>query len=211
MSNVWSQSRFGNVIDLVEPTTTQVDLWEICLTLASINRFGGHADPAVSVAYHSLIVADLVDYDHKGYALIHDFHEAYIGDITTPVADALAKTASQLWPDEPIRASMLMRDTIKELKYRHDCSIYAAAGLEYPTPTQKQVIREADLRALITERRDFMAPAPRDWHPGIERIEPAKRTYAAGDFGSTPKRVAWHLMAECEKYLPVFNSERYAA
>ena len=211
MSDVWTQSRFGNVIDLVEPTTYQVDLWEICLTLASINRFGGHASPDVSVAFHSLIVADLVDHDHKGYALVHDFHEAYIGDITTPVADALAETAKQLWPHEPIRASMLVRDTIKELKGRHDYAIYTAAGLECPTTLQKQVIREADLRALVTERRDFMAPKPQDWHPGIERIAPAKRIYATGDFGSTPKRVAWRLMAECEKYLPVFRDSQRAA
>jgi hypothetical protein len=81
-------------------------------------------------------------------ALLHDAHEAYIGDITSPVADALTRCAGGT-------------NHIKALKARIDGAIHAAAGLPSPLPAGwSAAIRAADLIMLATERRDLMLDGP---------------------------------------------------
>jgi len=52
-------------------------------TLADINRYNGAALKQISVAAHTLIVCDAAPDAVKPWALLHDAHEARIGDITT--------------------------------------------------------------------------------------------------------------------------------
>ena len=84
----------GLRFDLVSPRAEQVRLADIARHLSRINRFNGGTGPLPwSVAAHSLLVADVVertiggrcDPQLKLAALLHDAHEAYIGDLITPV------------------------------------------------------------------------------------------------------------------------------
>lgn len=99
-------------------------------------------------------------------ALIHDAHEAHLGDITSPVMAALATEAG---------------DELLRLKAQHDAAIYPAAGLPWPLPAGwGAVIIAADLVALATERRDLLAPSPCPWpEPEIDPAPLAIKAFRA--------------------------------
>lgn len=79
----------GRTVDLLRVTPEDIDLADISWALAHINRFSGHASRPYSVAEHSINVARLLPEPIKIYGLLHDAHEAYIGDISTPMKLAL--------------------------------------------------------------------------------------------------------------------------
>jgi hypothetical protein len=87
-------SRFGNRIDLIDPTPAQVDFAEIAETLARVYRWTGAAKYDVSVAWHTIIGVEIARWQKLEWAiphwLLHDAHEARLGDIATPVAQAIA-------------------------------------------------------------------------------------------------------------------------
>jgi hypothetical protein len=88
-------------------------------------------------------------------ALLHDGHEAYLGDVATPVARELARRSGH--------------DHLAEMKAAIDQAIHTAAGLPTPLPAAwRAVIAAADLVALATEKADLMAAGP-DWGPLPDR------------------------------------------
>lgn len=106
-------------------------------------------------------------------ALLHDAHEAVIGDISTPVAAALKRLGAG--------------DALQLLKTHHDAAIYRAAGLDWPQHAGwRVVIHVADLVLLATERRDLMAPTDGTWPPLPDpapwRIRPLPDGRAADQF-----------------------------
>ena len=91
-------TRKGNLVDLVNPYNTVIDVDDIAWALSNINRFGGHAKLPINVASHSLMVSRFcaVIAKSKGFdaaeiarvqlaGLCHDFAEAYLGDIPAPL------------------------------------------------------------------------------------------------------------------------------
>ncbi|WP_170431908.1 hypothetical protein [Ruegeria arenilitoris] len=57
-------------------------------TLAKNNRFAGRTPEPWSVAAHSVVVSRLCsDPEEKAWGLLHDAHEAFIGDIITPALE----------------------------------------------------------------------------------------------------------------------------
>lgn len=83
----------GRFFDFAGPTVESIDLWDIARSLAHTCRFGGHVRRFYSVAEHSLLVRDLVvEAGHPRLALAalhHDSHEAYVGDLPTPLKNAI--------------------------------------------------------------------------------------------------------------------------
>jgi len=132
--------------------------------------------------------------------LLHDAHESRIGDITTPAAEALAHIAEQLFPAAGKR---ILDTAIHALKRRHDVAIHTAAGLALPNLDQIRAIKRADLIALATERRDFLAPCKKPWHPQIESVRPLPRIYTL----KSPADVADRLYAMFCDYLPALQSQ----
>ena len=207
---VWTQTRHGRVFDLMEPRAEDVDFGEIAETLAHLPRFAGNSEKPVSVAQHTLIAALAAPAEIRPYMLLHDAHEAYIGDIVTPVVAALDRDfearrrvgletpgtarGADYWGEDPCRPSRLLA----ELKHRLDAAIHAAAGLPVPDASTRRDIALADRRALVTERRDFCARAPLSWGTEIEKTPPltmAFRYRAPGD-------VAGELLAAFRASLP---------
>lgn len=86
----------GHLVDLLAPSTADIDFEQIAYTLAKLGRWAEKHDGATySVAQHSVVGAD---YLWKQFAchrtalafLIHDAHEGCgIGDVATPVMKAL--------------------------------------------------------------------------------------------------------------------------
>jgi len=73
------------------------ELNEIVQSLANQCRFNGHISKYYSVLQHCMFtyeIAKIFYPDNKliqQHSLIHDFHEAYVSDIVTPLANFLCK------------------------------------------------------------------------------------------------------------------------
>ena len=114
----------------------------IAHSLAQINRFTGHASRPYSVAEHSLLVCEIVkgmglDYHAQRAALMHDAHEAFTGDVATPIKAALGVNWLAF---ENVHARMVRQ----------------AFCLQSAYTAHHKAIKQADLVALATERRDLM-------------------------------------------------------
>lgn len=171
---VWMQSLHGRAVDLVEPRVGQVDFGEIADTLSQINRYGGAARPAVSVANHTLIAyraACTVGATERERALVllHDAHEARIGDKTTPVKQMEFAVAREMFG---LTGEDTLRQVMAEIARRHDAAIHAAAGLDVPDEAERAFVHRCDITALNTERRDFLGTAPLGWGEAIDAVPP---------------------------------------
>lgn len=81
----WLGMSSGVLVDLSSPKMEDIDIEDIAWSLAGILRFNGHLSTHISVARHSLEVSRLVPAELQLAALLHDAHEAYVGDVTRPV------------------------------------------------------------------------------------------------------------------------------
>ena len=179
----WSLSRNGRAIDLVNPTVEQVDFLEIADTLAHVYRWTGSAKHDVSVAWHTIIGVEIARWrklDHViPYWLLHDAHEARLGDTATPVAEAYAAVIVEtlglrLFPVPRIRDVVAaVREGMARLKCDHDDAIRMAAGLRLDRPISEieRAVKEIDRIALMTERRDYLPASPRLWEGGLEHVQ----------------------------------------
>lgn len=138
--------RSGALWDLINPDPQAVHWPDIAHHLALTNRFNGATRVPYSVAEHSLYVAALVEPRHRLAALIHDAHEAIIGDLVQPVKAALTHLSPGGW-----------RDGWDALDHRTAAAIHAAADVTFPLGcAAARAIHVADMRALAAERRDFL-------------------------------------------------------
>lgn len=116
-------------------------------------RFVNHTSMPYTVAQHSVAVARTIlditgSRDAAAAGLLHDLHEAIIGDISTPVA------------------VYLDYERVKELKHDVQVAMYTRLGIPYellPERAYKPNIDCADHAALHVERRALMVPEPRTW------------------------------------------------
>ena len=151
-----------NRIDLTDPWSSGIDLRDIAVALSRLNRYIGHTcgDPSPlgapwggvwSVAQHSLFVGALMaermplDPLAAVYALLHDAHEAYVGDIASPVKQLMAQLGFDFAQtvEEPIQAA-----------------IHAALGLPVePDARIAAAVKDCDRDAYATETALFRRPA----------------------------------------------------
>lgn len=131
-------------VDLEQPDLTGATIDMIATALSRICRFSGNCRQFYSVAQHSVAVSHLVPIHQAREALMHDAHEAIIGDITTPVARMIEGDEKKLfW-----------------LKARIDNAIRFRWNLgSFETPE----IHRADAIMLATEREWLMMSCIRDW------------------------------------------------
>ena len=154
----WMQTASGRAFDLANPRPEDVDFHDIAHALSQMCRFAGHTKTFYSVAEHCVRVAQIMP-QYGVYGLLHDAHEAYVGDITTPVALSLASPA--------------FGDRVAALKGNVDRVIYKAAGLvplkDHPA---NALVGWADKTLMMTERRDLLTTPPKSWGDFLERVEP---------------------------------------
>lgn len=114
----------GKFFDYLKPLPEQVSVADMAHALSNICRFNGHCSRHYSVAEHAVLVCHLVrerrptDKLLALAALHHDSHEAYLGDLPTPlkvdlggkyrkfVARADAAIASAVFPDGGLLVAM---------------------------------------------------------------------------------------------------------
>lgn len=172
---------FSHRLDLARPDRADVRIGDIAHSLARINRYLGHTRRAISVAQHSVLVTDLVETPAaRPLALLHDAHEAYLGDWPTPVKAALALR------------DVAARRAFDRLEEAVSGAIFTAIGIpprQLTVDLWRQVVR-ADRAALAIEARDhhpslsvpmpadFVAPAERLRAWGVEEAEAVFLEYA---------------------------------
>ena len=102
--------------------------------LAAIPRFTGASDQPYSVAQHSWLCSQLVVRRYALDALLHDAHEAYIGDVSRPMKALLGGA----WD--------AVENSIATV-------VAARFGVAWPIPAE---VAEVDDLVLATEWRDVM-------------------------------------------------------
>lgn len=100
----WCRTVDSEEIDLFNPDPNLFTVDRIASTLARINRFAGHWVNPVSVARHSIRVADILSADGQSIetqlqGLFHDAAEAFTTDIPSPLKWILHVRS----PNEPYR------------------------------------------------------------------------------------------------------------
>lgn len=185
MNMAWMQTYKGRRFELLAPRAEDVDLGELAWSLARIPRFLGHTRGPFpySVAEHSIYVAAAVEGQTCGRsgmpteprlvlaAMLHDAHEAYMGDITAPVKLALRELGAG--------------DALAELQRRIDAAIAERFGFPVELFADPR-IKAADLLLLAAEKRDLM-PGRDDWGPlpdpgGVLRLQPIPESIVRREF-----------------------------
>lgn len=138
----------GRLVDLRNPDADEIDISDIAHALASICRFTGQTGEFYSVAEHSVLVSREVPEELALAALLHDAHEAYIGDISRGMKGAL-------WCDELQEANVELEAVNWRIAsiVRHR---FGVSGDDHPE------IDEADNRMAATEFFQLWTPRARE-------------------------------------------------
>lgn len=95
----WKRLAEGHYVDLEDLTLDDIAIEDIETSLNYVYRFTGHHknSPPLTVAQHTLLCMNLAEIFYTGdekikhSCLIHDFGEAYYGDIATPLKRVIGK------------------------------------------------------------------------------------------------------------------------
>lgn len=175
----------GLDVDLHNPTPDMLSIRDIAHHLSLINRFSGATEAPYSVAQHSVLVADLLlARKHTAatcmWGLLHDAHEAFLGDMTTPEQFALfgERAESPRFLQER-RFDVALAD---KLFITLDHAVVNA-------------VYEADCVALATEWRSLMpGPCPNPHiRPDPQPVRPLPWHRAHDLFTKTYNTLARHL------------------
>lgn len=99
-----------------------VDIADIAHALSRQCRYNGHVDGFLSVARHSIWVANAVP-SHALWGLLHDAAEAYLGDLISPLKNSP------------------FGETYHEMEDHVEAVVAEAFGLSYPPPPE---VKEGD-------------------------------------------------------------------
>ena len=195
-STIWCQTFTGRAFPLLSPTPDDVDWRDIAAALAKQCRYNGHCEVFYSVAQHSVLAAEVATghelwdaLDRQVFeaaleavgeqalfraVLLHDAPEAYIGDLTTPMKEAMrfmARAASAMRSNLGWAAAVGGISAFDTIENLIAAAIHAKAGLPWPLPhVVEAAVRRVDLKMLATELRDLMAPPPRSWRLTVDPV-----------------------------------------
>lgn len=141
----------GHLVELLRPDDEDVDLFDMVTSLARTCRFNGNTPVHYSNAQHSIIVANLLDDEDRIHGLLHDAPEYLLGDMTSPVKQALGWIS----PDFP-RAWRYLEGVAER-------AIYSKAGVPLPSEEARARVKRADLIALAIEQREVLR-SPNHWN-----------------------------------------------
>ena len=137
----WIQTYSGIEFELTTDKAKlleQINLYDIAHALCHVHRYTGHTGIPISVAAHSVGVANLVKPKYRLAALLHDAAEAYVGDVASPLRRYLC-TQTGLYEE--------LHDAIRE-------AVFDYVGLPPEIPAE---VRKADAVMLHWEKEIFFA------------------------------------------------------
>lgn len=140
MAGFFMTTQSGVQFDLEHPEKTEIRIRDIAHSLARLCRFNGHTINLYSVAQHSVHVSELVALTNPEFALdalLHDAHEAYLGDLCGPIKKFLRYHSGDAQPCEWDRLENAFQARVAEV-----------FGLVSPVPS---IVHEIDERILSAE------------------------------------------------------------
>lgn len=151
LSPFWVYTAAGIAFDFADPRPEMIDRRALAWQLSGEGRWANNTHFALSVAQHSLLVAQLIrDPAWRIYGLLHDAAEAFIRDLPTPFKLWLLQQGA----DVPgLERRILMR------------AILPHFGLAPPTAEIAAAVDHADAVALATEFRDVVRGKGPEWTP----------------------------------------------
>ena len=149
----------GRYFDYSNPDPESFTIIDLAMALSRICRFGGHCQEFYSVAQHSVLASYLVPKEKAFKTLMHDAHEALVGDMPSPM--------KLLCPD------------YKMLEKKIERVVLTKFGID---PEPDDDVKLADMIMLKTEQRDLMLNTD-EWSfaPNIKPM-PVKIVPASSDF-----------------------------
>jgi len=148
----WTQMYTGIAFELLNPVVRDIYMQDIAQSLSLQCRYCGHVDRFYSVAEHCVFMSHRVSPLAAPYALLHDAAETYTSDLPSPIK---RNVTGYKEIEDPIMLVVL-----------------AAFNLPEPSKEIEDEVHIADIRMLLTERRDFMKEPPRPWGGDTENHEP---------------------------------------
>lgn len=188
ISRPFAQTTSGKPFPLINPLPSDVDWYDVASALACINRYTGNAG-VYSVAQHSILVAKCVPEELRLHGLLHDAKEFAMGDLTRPAKLALAHYCGDAF-----------EAGLKRLENSIDFAIYTAAGLPFPvSPEIRGIVKHADLRVTVTEKRDVVTPmvcSTEEWLLGQDVVSPLPETIVPWN----PEHARQAFITELKRY-----------
>ena len=183
----WMQTNTGKKFDLTSPNPRLVDFeHDVAPALGKLARFVGQTDCDLgySVAQHCVLGAETL-HDLTGsnrlasLFLLHDAHEAYIGDISQPFVAFM----NEQYP------KYFFGGKLGDLKAALDAAIHTAAGVPPPDYDEMLTIKYHDVSMMNAER---LALLPRmEWSLTSRQFRlliSATLVRVSLDLGSQPRR-----------------------
>lgn len=160
----------GIYLDFVDPKPEDILLKDIALSLSNTCRWGGHCERYMSVAEHAVLVHDIVAArgvppELRLAALHHDDHESYVGDLPTPLKNALG-------------------EVYYEITGKLDKAIGTALDID-PSLFHHPMVKEADALALFLEAEQFKPSKGVHWAGRPDVVEMPVGVFC--EFGRPPE------------------------
>lgn len=154
----WSGGQFFYDEEFREQSTIKIQ--DICCSLARKPRCAGHGQRVMSIAEHSVVVSYIVEALGGGkyaqlHGLLHDAHEAYSGDMPSPMKRYLKRKFG--WDIKEVEADLTEH-------------IYAKLNIAMPGLEASTIVQQADQIALYFERQLNMKKQ-KPW-PFTDKLQP---------------------------------------
>lgn len=185
----------GRLVDLVEPLADAIRLDDLAISLGRLARYNGHTKFFYSVAEHSVHVAELARVRGLGprvtmRALLHDAHEAIIGDLVTPVARILGEGAK-----------------LERLKMNLDAAIAEALDVPPPDEQTAAIVERLDAAMLASEISQLCRGGWRE--PFLSELAATRGAEPAALPGGQPWPLAcWGHTRAYHEYIDAFERAR---
>lgn len=198
----------GQMMDLVRPCPADIVWHDIAARLSRIVRFNG-APRALSVAQHCVMGADAL-YRETGHAalaghfVLHDAHEAILGDIARPVVDLIQWIVADMLSAARYagnRADIVHR-AVAAAKREIDTAIFFAARLPdlAGAPDMAARVRDMDDRMLRAEGLALFGERAAGHLPAAG-LPPPRLTGALTPWGPAKAELAW--LDRLQRYLGI--------
>lgn len=162
----WMETRSGLRFYPLDPAVEDVDPEDIAHALGMLCRYNGHVRKFYSVAEHCVLMSRWVqdetgDRDAALWALLHDAPEAYVGDMIRPLKRSM--------PDYVLAENAVMAAIASRFGLEHTVT-KSWRGQIIRIDGPPVIVKHADNRILLTERRALMADSPNRW--AVDDLEP---------------------------------------
>lgn len=142
----WIDTHSGAQFCYLQIDPNVIGLIDVAHALSNLCRFTGHSIEFYSVAEHSVLASYLVPPSLAAEALMHDAHEAFVGDMNSPLGSLLPE--------------------FKAIRHQVDRAVRDRFRLRAAMPDE---VKYADMQMLAAEQQQAMR-SRRPWMQ-IENIE----------------------------------------